>query len=174
MSAGDVFPEDGSCYGHPEPVLWDLYVEGETVTRRNERHTRAKAICARLPCHPAVHREPRPHPRRRRARRNRVRAQPQQVRRLRRAGRDRAGQVEAQGQLRTVVVSPAQYRVLRALLHDGADNDTLARRLGIGVPTIKDHLRVLFAATGTTTRTELVVAVLRGRVRVTDIDEEAA
>ena len=57
--------------------------------------------------------------------------------------------------------TPARLAVLRELCRDGADNRTIGARLGIGENTVKSHLRALQAATGTTTRTALVIAALR-------------
>lgn len=48
-----------SCAGHPQPWLWDATVAGETVDQRQERRTKATAICAGCPerdrCPAVVH-----------------------------------------------------------------------------------------------------------------------
>lgn len=61
-------------------------------------------------------------------------------------------------------LTPAQFRVARALLHDGATNDRLATRLRLAPDTVRSHLKDIYLATATGTRTEFVVAVLRRRV----------
>ena len=64
----------------------------------------------------------------------------------------------------TVYASPAQLRVLRALLIDGCDNETIARRVGCGVQTVKTHLKWWYRVTGCPDRASLCVAVLREHV----------
>ena len=49
MTADYAWPEDGKCYGHPSPELWDLSVESETVPQRHARHEEAKRICGTCP-----------------------------------------------------------------------------------------------------------------------------
>lgn len=59
-----------------------------------------------------------------------------------------------------------QYRIVRELATDGADNETIARRLGIGVETVRSHLTAIYKKTGYRDRTELAVAVLHGDILV--------
>ncbi|MCO7613364.1 LuxR C-terminal-related transcriptional regulator [Pseudomonas chlororaphis] len=47
-------------------------------------------------------------------------------------------------------------REIAWLLRDGADNKTIARRLDLGLPTVKTHLINLFRKVGVGNRTELV------------------
>nr|BFD41861.1 LuxR C-terminal-related transcriptional regulator [Pseudomonas sp. FFPRI_1] len=47
-------------------------------------------------------------------------------------------------------------REIAWLLRDGADNKTIARRLDLGLPTVKTHLVNLFRKVGVVNRTELV------------------
>ena len=49
MSADYQYPIDGKCYGHADPTLWDLAVEGETVAQKHARHEEAKRICGTCP-----------------------------------------------------------------------------------------------------------------------------
>lgn len=65
-----------------------------------------------------------------------------------------------------VEVSDSAFRVLTALLHDGADTVTLSRRVGLAENTVKVHMKALFQATGCRSRTALAVAVLRGDIKV--------
>lgn len=62
--------------------------------------------------------------------------------------------------------SVRQYQVLQELLKDGADNPTIALRLGIAPDTVKCHIKILLAKTGLANRTELAVAVLQGHLVV--------
>ena len=66
---------------------------------------------------------------------------------------------------RPVLITYAQSRVLRQLVHDGADNLVLADRLSLSPNTIKTHMRALLALTGYPNRTALVIAILRGDIR---------
>ena len=50
-------------------------------------------------------------------------------------------------------------REIAWLLRDGADNKTIARRLDLGLPTVKTHLINLFRKVGASNRTELVRAL---------------
>lgn len=62
--------------------------------------------------------------------------------------------------------SVKQYRVLHELLKDGADNDTIALRLGCAPDTVKSHMKLLLGKAGLSTRTELVVNILQGHLQV--------
>lgn len=61
-------------------------------------------------------------------------------------------------------VGRAQYAVINELTCDGASNEQIAERLGCDVETVKSHIKTALAATGCHTRTELAVAILRGRI----------
>jgi DNA-binding NarL/FixJ family response regulator len=74
---------------------------------------------------------------------------------------------------RTLPVTSQHMDVLRELLHDGADNAEIADRLDLDVQTVKSHLRRLLAAAGCQTRTELVVRVLRGQLRLRVVAQPA-
>lgn len=65
---------------------------------------------------------------------------------------------------RHAVISARQAEVLRELLRDGPDDRLIGRRLGVGVYTVRTHMKGLLAATRTSNRTALAVAVLRGDV----------
>lgn len=69
-----------------------------------------------------------------------------------------------------IVLRPREMDALRALMFDGADNHTLARRLGIKYETLKFYMRRLIERTGYPSRTALVLAYERGEftVRVED------
>lgn len=60
-----------------------------------------------------------------------------------------------------VQVSWQQFRVARELAFDGASNETIARRLGIDVETVRIHFRAVYRKTGMGNRTELAVLLLR-------------
>lgn len=66
---------------------------------------------------------------------------------------------------RVIEVTRRQKQVLDELCWDGADNETIARRLGIAHNTVKTHLRDLNAKCHTANRTELAVEVLHGRIK---------
>jgi DNA-binding CsgD family transcriptional regulator len=50
-------------------------------------------------------------------------------------------------------------RVVLALVASGLSNKAIARRLAIGVPTVKTHIRSILAKTGTTSRVTLLAKV---------------
>lgn len=54
--------------------------------------------------------------------------------------------------------------VLAELCKDGADGDTIARRLKITRHTVKSHVWRMQQKAGLSTRLELVVAVLHGHI----------
>lgn len=70
---------------------------------------------------------------------------------------------------REVQVTMREFDVANELLRDGADNATIAKRLHLTEDTVKSHAKKLFARTGARTRTELTVAVFRGRVRLVPV-----
>lgn len=65
--------------------------------------------------------------------------------------------------VRLVTITPAQARVLRELLNDGASNVTIARRLRVSTESVKSHTKALFRHFGVSNRAALVVEVLTGR-----------
>ena len=66
---------------------------------------------------------------------------------------------------RTAVISPRQADVLLELLRDGADSETIARRLGMSAGMVRKQLHRIYQATDTAGRTALAVAVLTGVVK---------
>lgn len=72
---------------------------------------------------------------------------------------------------RIAVVTPAQRAVVVELARDGAPNHVIARRLGIDIETVKTHLRRAMAASGCTSRTALVAALLHGEVRLRTVGQ---
>ena len=67
---------------------------------------------------------------------------------------------------RLATVTRAQAQVIAELACDGASNGTIAERLGISEETVKSHLKAALAAARCTNRTELAVALLRGRLKL--------
>ena len=67
---------------------------------------------------------------------------------------------------RRVVVTRAELAVLHQLLRDGASNATIGARLHIVEDTVKSHVKALLRKTDTTSRSELIVAVMRDQVVV--------
>lgn len=65
---------------------------------------------------------------------------------------------------RVVVVTPRVRDVIGELARDGADDATIALRLGISTHTVKTHIKRAIASTGADNRTHLVCLLLRGRV----------
>lgn len=56
--------------------------------------------------------------------------------------------------------------MLEAFLIDGADNATIARRLGISVDTVRVQFTRIRTRTGLTSKTALAVAVLSGHIEI--------
>ena len=67
---------------------------------------------------------------------------------------------------RRVVVTRAELAVLHELLRDGASNAAIGARLHNAEDTVKSHVKALLRKTGTTSRSELIVAVMRDHVVV--------
>lgn len=67
---------------------------------------------------------------------------------------------------RIITVTPRQRAVIGELTYDGADNATIAARLGIGEQSVKTLLRRAMSRAGIHTRTALVVALLKGELRL--------
>ena len=65
-----------------------------------------------------------------------------------------------------VTVTPKQFRVARELARDGADNETIARRLDCSIETVRSHLSGLYERTGMQSRTELAVALARQHIEL--------
>lgn len=65
-----------------------------------------------------------------------------------------------------VTVTPRQRAVIGEVARDGADDNTIALRLGISTWTVKTHMRRALAATGADNRTHLVCLLLRGHLRL--------
>ena len=65
-----------------------------------------------------------------------------------------------------VPITRAELKVLRALMLDGADNATVAGRVGVSIDTVKTHMKRIYRKTGCETRTELVVSIGRGWIRL--------
>lgn len=67
---------------------------------------------------------------------------------------------------RIVRCTPRQLDVLIELVRDGANDRMIASRLVITEDTVKSHLKVLYHRSGTRSRCELAVAVLREAIYV--------
>lgn len=65
-----------------------------------------------------------------------------------------------------MTVTPRQWDVLHELLKDGADNETIARRLGIARDTVKSHVQQMLVGADVRNRTALVVLVIGGSLTV--------
>jgi len=69
--------------------------------------------------------------------------------------------------------APCSFREIEVLgnfLKDGADNETVARRMKpeLSVETVRTHMRRIYAKTAQATRAGLALAVLRGEVTIVD------
>lgn len=61
-----------------------------------------------------------------------------------------------------VCFSPRELQIIAELVKDGADNPTIARRLGyLSVETVKTHIKSIFLKTHVSNRAALVVAIYR-------------
>ena len=65
-----------------------------------------------------------------------------------------------------VRISYDERRVLDVLLDTGGSNAQIGRALGKTEGTVKQHMKRLLAKVGVATRTELVVTIMRNRVRL--------
>ena len=65
-----------------------------------------------------------------------------------------------------IVLSPAEIAVLDELLRDGPGNREIGKRLHLAEDTVKTHFRKIMAKTGTQTRTELAVRIMRDHYRI--------
>jgi NarL family two-component system response regulator LiaR len=74
-----------------------------------------------------------------------------------------ARRLAANGKERPNALTPRQREILR-LLAAGLENKQIARRLGIGVHTVKTHVSRVLQKLGATSRTEAVVVALRDRL----------
>lgn len=70
------------------------------------------------------------------------------------------------GRTRVAVITVRQREVLDALMYDGADMDTLSRRLGVHSKTVANQLSHIKAAAGAPTLLALVVGLFRGTIVV--------
>lgn len=67
---------------------------------------------------------------------------------------------------RVVFCTQRQFDVVAELMKDGADNDTIRRRMFITEDTVKSHLKDVYRKAGTKDRTSLVVGILRGWIAI--------
>ena len=74
-----------------------------------------------------------------------------------------AKRFSANGQGKAAALTPRQREILR-LLAAGLENKQIARRLGIGVHTVKTHVSRVLHKLGASSRTEAVVVALRDRL----------
>lgn len=68
--------------------------------------------------------------------------------------------------VRTVGCTQREHDVVTRLLRFGGTNAEIARDLWVTEDTVKTHLKRLAARTGVRSRTELIVAIFRGRIRL--------
>ncbi len=74
-----------------------------------------------------------------------------------------ARRFSANGKGKSVPLTPRQREILR-LIAAGLENKQIARRLGIGVHTVKTHVSRVLNKLGASSRTEAVVVALRDRL----------
>lgn len=60
-------------------------------------------------------------------------------------------------------VSSRQYRIVQEWLKDGADAETVARRIGVRRHTVNNNLFAIQTALGFDNRVELALAIERGQ-----------
>jgi DNA-binding NarL/FixJ family response regulator len=67
-----------------------------------------------------------------------------------------------------VRVSHRQYQVLQELAYDGPDDETIARRLGVSIDTVRTHLKVAYKkvheVTGMSGRLPIALMIDRGQL----------
>lgn len=74
-----------------------------------------------------------------------------------------ARRIAANGKEKSTTLTPRQREILR-LLSTGLENKQIARKLGIGVHTVKTHVSRVLSKMGASSRTEAVVFALRDRL----------
>ena len=74
-----------------------------------------------------------------------------------------ARRFSSNGKGKTVPLTPRQREILR-LIAAGLENKQIARRLGVGVHTVKTHVSRVLNKLGASSRTEAVVVALRDRL----------
>lgn len=70
-------------------------------------------------------------------------------------------------------LTPQQNMILRELVLDGAGNPAIAERTGLSLDTVKTHLSHVMDRVDIHNRTALAVAVLRRRVLIRVVDNNA-
>lgn len=65
-----------------------------------------------------------------------------------------------------VIITRREWDVLDALLDKGGTNKQIGKKLYLTEDTVKTHMAHLMHKTGTVSRTELVVLIMRDRVRL--------
>jgi len=68
--------------------------------------------------------------------------------------------------LREVEVTFREYDIAQELLRTGGTNTEIGKRLFLSEDTVKSHMKKLLLRTGASTRSELIVAVFRRRVKL--------
>jgi len=71
---------------------------------------------------------------------------------------------------RILRLTPREIDVLNELCLDGPTNGDIAERLDLEENTVKSHLKAILRKSCYRNRTELVVAILRGRCRIVPQD----
>lgn len=77
-------------------------------------------------------------------------------------------------EVREVRVTRREYDVATELLRNGAANRDIGKKLSMSEDTVKTHMKNILRRTGAHTRTDLVVAVFRGRVRLIPVEIAAS
>ena len=67
---------------------------------------------------------------------------------------------------RIVVVTPAQREMIGIFMSDGADPDTVARRMGIARGTAYNRFTRILRRAGVPNRTALALALERGQIKL--------
>lgn len=71
---------------------------------------------------------------------------------------------------RHITVTPAQRAIIGELAGDGAPSRDIADRLGLSPRAVDEHIVHVLRRAGMHSRLELVVALLRGRLKVRTAD----